>query len=128
MLSHLSLGVTDLARAAAFYDAVLAPLGAVRVWSAADAVGYGAPGGPDRLALFLVSDPSARVAAGPGFHLALTAPDLAAVHAFHRAALAHGGTCDGEPGPRPQYGPAYYAAFVRDPDGHKLEAKATAPR
>ncbi len=120
MLSHLSLGVTDLVRSAAFYDAVLAPLGQVRVWETPTAVGYGAPGGPDRLALF--HRPHTH-AAGDGFHLAFFAPDAAAVRAFHAAALHHGGQDEGAPGPRPRYGPDYFAAFVRDPDGHKLEAK-----
>lgn len=120
MLSHLSLGVTDLARSAAFYDAILSPLGQVRVWENERGVGYGPPGGNDRLALFHRPDTHA---AGDGFHLAFFAPDDAAVHAFHAAALVHGGTDEGAPGPRPRYGPSYYAAFVRDPDGHKLEVK-----
>ena len=61
-------------------------------------------------------------APGPGFHLAFDAADPAAVDRFHAAALEHGGSDDGPPGPRPQYGPTYYAAFVFDPDGNKLEA------
>ncbi len=59
---------------------------------------------------------------GPGFHLAFDAADPAAVDRFHTAALRHGGTDDGAPGPRPEYSPTYYAAFVLDPDGNKLEA------
>jgi catechol 2,3-dioxygenase-like lactoylglutathione lyase family enzyme len=113
MLSHLSLGVTDLARSGAFYDAVLAPLGVVRVWSSPRGLGYGPPGANDRLALF--PHPGATVAAGPGFHLALGACSRADVDRFHEAALAHGGTCEGPPGPRGDYSPTYYAAFVRDP-------------
>jgi catechol 2,3-dioxygenase-like lactoylglutathione lyase family enzyme len=120
MLGHLSFGVDQLARAIAFYDAVLAPLGYVRVWTDAKAAGYGAPGGPDRLALF--ERPGQTVAPGPGFHLAFVAPDRPAVDAFHRAALASGGKDAGAPGLRPHYSPTYYAAFVVDPDGHKLEA------
>jgi catechol 2,3-dioxygenase-like lactoylglutathione lyase family enzyme len=119
MLGHLSFGVMDLDRAVTFYDAVMAPLGAVRVWSGAKGAGYGPPGGEDRLALFAKVDASAP---GPGFHLAFDAPDHAAVDAFHAAALANGGEDRGAPGPRPQYSPTYYAAFVTDPDGHKLEA------
>ncbi|MEW6279498.1 MAG: VOC family protein [Candidatus Eremiobacterota bacterium] len=119
MISHVSLGVRELERAARFYDAVLEPMGYVRVWCHPDAVGYGEPGGDDRLALFQRSDARG---AGPGFHLAFEAPTEAAVEAFHAAALAGGGTDDGTPGLRPQYGSGYYAAFVRDPDGHKLEA------
>ncbi len=119
MLGHLSFGVRDLDRAMAFYDAITAPLGVVRVWSGPKGAGYGPPGGQDKLALFPRIDAHAP---GPGFHLALDAPDHAAVDAFHAAALAHGGEDRGAPGPRPQYSPTYYAAFVMDPDGHKLEA------
>ena len=119
MLGHLSFGVKDLVRAAAFYDAVLAPLGFVRVWDTAKGVGYGPQGGNDKLALFPVETP---VAPGAGFHLAFDAPDREAVDGFHAAALAAGGADLGAPGLRPRYGETYYAAFVRDPDGHKLEA------
>jgi catechol 2,3-dioxygenase-like lactoylglutathione lyase family enzyme len=119
MLGHLSFGVADLARAVAFYDAALGALGCVRVWITETQAGYGLPGGTDRLALKLQAGP---MPPGPGFHLAFVAPDRAAVDAFHAAALRHGGTDEGAPGPRPHYGPSYYAAFVRDPDGHKLEA------
>ena len=120
MLGHLSFGVHDLARAAAFYDAVLAPLGFVRVWSHDRAAGFGPQGGGDKLALF--AKPNQVVPPGPGFHLAFDAPSRAAVDAFHAAAIAAGGTDAGAPGPRPQYGPTYYAAFVIDPDGYKIEA------
>jgi len=120
MFSHISLGVTDLDRSAAFYDAILAPLGQVRVWDVSGGVGYGEPGGPDRLALFERPDTHA---AGPGFHLGFVATSKEAVHAFHDGALTHGGKDEGGPGPRPRYGASYYAAFVRDPDGHKLEVK-----
>ena len=120
VLGHLSFGVADLNRSTAFYDAVLAPLGAVRVWSEPDQVGYGPEGGGDRLALKL--QPSPVTPPGPGFHLAFDAPSRAAVDAFHAAALAHGGRDTGAPGLRPHYGPSYYAAFALDPDGYKLEA------
>ena len=119
MLDHVSLGVRDLSRSMAFYDAVLAPLGQVRVWTdERRAAGYGAPGGNDKLALF--ARPEAH-AAGPGTHLALTATSDAAVEAAWTAALASGGSDEGAPGQRPHYGAGYFAAFVRDPDGHKLE-------
>ncbi|MEM1416653.1 MAG: VOC family protein [Myxococcota bacterium] len=121
MVSHLSLGVSDLARARAFYDAALAPLGIVRVWQTEGALGYGEPGGADELALFVTGEP---LPEAPRFHLAFWAPDRPSVDAFHAAALAAGGSDEGRPGPRPRYGEGYYAAFVRDPDGHKLEAKA----
>lgn len=120
MLHHLSFGVSDLARAAAFYDAALGALGYVRVWTAPDAIGYGEAGRGDRFAIKLKPGPLA--APGPGFHVAFAAADADAVRRFHAAALAHGGRDHGAPGPRPHYGPRYYAAFVIDPDGHAIEA------
>ncbi len=119
MLHHLSIGVRDLASATGFYDAVLETLGFERVWTDPDAVGYGPPGEGDKLA---VVARQGAAAPGAGFHLALEAPDRAAVDAFHATALAKGGTDDGPPGLRPQYSPTYYAAFVVDPEGWKLEA------
>lgn len=120
VLGHLSFGVADLERAVAFYDGVLATLGYVRVWSDVEAAGYGEAGGTDKLALFARSDLASPP--GPGFHLAFTAPSRAAVDAFHAAAIRLGGGDHGAPGARPHYGPTYYAAFVTDPDGYKLEA------
>ncbi len=120
MLGHISFGVDDLARSAEFYERVLAPLGYVRVWSKPDAAGFGEKGGGDKLALFAKTG-MVRVP-GPGFHLAFTAPSRDAVDAFHREALRADGRDIGAPGPRPQYSPTYYAAFVLDPDGYKLEA------
>lgn len=119
MLHHISLGVADLQRSAAFYDAALGALGYVRVWTDESAIGYGQPGGGDKLAIkqrVPVAPP------GPGFHVAFTAPDQRSVARFHEAALQHGGHDNGAPGLRPHYGPAYYAAFVVDPDGHPIEA------
>jgi catechol 2,3-dioxygenase-like lactoylglutathione lyase family enzyme len=119
MLSHLSFGVKDLALATAFYEKALAPLGVVCVWRNERGSGFGPPGGEDKLALF--NRPGAH-APGAGFHLCFEAKDLAAVDAFHTAALAAGGTDAGAPGLREHYSPTYYAAFVIDPDGYKLEA------
>jgi catechol 2,3-dioxygenase-like lactoylglutathione lyase family enzyme len=118
MLDHVSLAVSDLRRSSSFYDVVLGALGVVRVWTKERAVGYGLPGGEDRLALF------AKEAVTPsrGSHLAFTARAESQVRAFHDAAMAAGGTDDGPPGPRPGYGPGYMAAFVKDPDGHRLES------
>ncbi|QND52181.1 VOC family protein [Phyllobacterium sp. 628] len=126
MLHHISFGVSDLDRAAVFYDAALAPLGYVRVWEDIrlgepdQAVGYGLPGGGDKLAL--KHRPEGQRPPGPGFHLAFAAPNRQAIDAFHAAALAHGGKDNGGPGLRPDYGPHYYAAFVIEPDGHHIEA------
>lgn len=130
MLHHLSLGVRDIARTAAFYDAALAPLGYGRVWSdirpgePGQAIGYGPPGGGDKLALKQHGDAAAP---GPGFHIAFAAPNRQAVDAFHKAALAAGGRDNGPPGLRHDYGPTNYAAFVIDPDGHRLEAVFKGP-
>jgi catechol 2,3-dioxygenase-like lactoylglutathione lyase family enzyme len=109
MLGHLSFGVRDLERTTRFYDSALAPLGYMRVWTSERGVGYGETEGEDRLTLFLRADASAP---GPGFHLAFDAATQAAV----------GGSDAGPPGLRPHYGASYYAAFVVDPDGYKLEA------
>jgi catechol 2,3-dioxygenase-like lactoylglutathione lyase family enzyme len=125
MLHHLSLGVIDIERSACFYDAALAALGYGRVWSDIrpgeqnQAVGYGKPGGGDELALKQVADVPGDL---PGFHVAFSAPSIAAVKQFHKAAVAAGGRDNGPPGLRPQYGPTYFAAFVVDPDGYRLEA------
>jgi len=120
MLHHISFGVTNLERSAAFYDATLSALGYVRVWADETAVGYGHPGGDDKLAIKLQSVKA--VPPGPGFHLAFSAPSREAVALFHAEALKNGGTDNGAPGLRPDYGDNYYAAFVVDPDGYRVEA------
>jgi catechol 2,3-dioxygenase-like lactoylglutathione lyase family enzyme len=120
MLHHLSFGVSDLTRSAAFYEATLSALGYVRVWSDKTAVGYGYPGGGDKLAIKLQR--TGVVAPGPGFHVAFAAPSREAVARFHDEALRHGGKDNGPPGLRPDYGENYYAAFVIDPDGYRIEA------
>ena len=124
MLHHISLGVRDLAHAGAFYDAALGALGFRRVFEDATAIGYGLIDNQDLLCLKLRAEATAP---GAGFHLALTAPSHAAVDAFHAAALRIGGRDNGAPGPRPDYGPHYYAAFLVDPDGHRIEAVINAP-
>ena len=118
MLHHASLPVSDLGRASALYDAALAPLGYRRVASSEMFSGYGVEDGRDMFALMQVT-PS--VAAGPGFHLAFAAPSRSAVDQFHHAALCHGARDHGGPGLRPHYGPTYYAAFILDLDGHRIE-------
>ncbi|QCI68356.1 VOC family protein [Phreatobacter stygius] len=120
MLSHLSFGVADLARTTVFYDAVMAALGHSRVWTSDKGVGYGPNAREEKLTLFLTPGPVQPP--GPGFHLAFAAPGRDAVDRFHAAALAHGGADHGAPGLRLNYSPTYYAAFVIDPDGYKLEA------
>lgn len=121
MIDHLSHGVADLDRALAFYDAALGGLGHVRVWSHERGAGYGPPGAVDEPFAIHAAGTAAR-APGAGCHLAFAAADRAAVDAFHAGAVAAGGTDDGPPGLRPRYGEGYYAAFVIDPDGYRLEA------
>lgn len=118
-ISHVSLGTNDYARAVAFYDTVLATIGCRRIMEHGEATGYGRV-----FPEFWIQRPFDGGAATPGngTHVAFLAPDRASVDAFHRAALAAGGRCDGPPGLRPEYHPQYYACFVRDPDGHKIEA------
>jgi catechol 2,3-dioxygenase-like lactoylglutathione lyase family enzyme len=122
MFDHLSVGVENLDRAAAFYDASLAPLGYVRLTQNARHVSYGPEGftGEPPFAI-LAAGPDAR-SPGPGFHLAFVAASRDAVDRFHAAALGAGGVDEGPPGIRENYDPGYYAAFVRDLDGHRLEA------
>ncbi|MDH0863873.1 VOC family protein [Mitsuaria sp. GD03876] len=119
MLHHLSFGVASLARSVRMYDGALAALGLRRVYEDDTAIGYGVEDGED---VFCVKQRPDAAPPGPGFHLAFSAPSRAAVDAFHTAAIAAGGTDNGAPGLRPHYGPTYYAAFVVDPDGHRVEA------
>ncbi|MBL6457667.1 VOC family protein [Belnapia sp. T6] len=111
MFDHIGLRVRDLAASRRFYAAVLAPLGHV----AAEGDGFGPPGAPG---LWLHESGEA----GRGAHLAFRAASHAAVAAFHAAGLAVGGRDNGAPGPRPDYGPRYYAAFLIDPEGNNVEA------
>jgi catechol 2,3-dioxygenase-like lactoylglutathione lyase family enzyme len=119
MLHHVSLPVEDLERAVTLYDAALGALGYRCVCRGPGFAGYGVEDGKDKLALKQTAGP---VAAGRGFHLALAAPSRAAVDAFHEAALQNGASDNGAPGLRPHYGPSYYAAFIIDLDGHRIEA------
>ncbi|MCE9572951.1 MAG: VOC family protein [Deltaproteobacteria bacterium] len=114
MFDHLGIRVTDLAASVRFYTAALAPLGLVLASHDASGAGFGPPGAP---ALWL----SPGAAAGP-VHVAFRAASPAAVLAFHRAGLEAGGRDNGRPGPRPDYGPTYHAAFLLDPDGNNVEA------
>lgn len=119
IVHHVSIGTNDLERAVAFYDAVLATVGARKLYEFPGAAAYGRSS-PE----FWVGLPIDGKAAAPGNggHFCFIAPSQEAVQAFYDAALAAGGADDGAPGLRPDYGPDYYACFVRDPDGHKIEA------
>jgi catechol 2,3-dioxygenase-like lactoylglutathione lyase family enzyme len=118
---YLTLGTNDLARAARFYDAALAPLGMIRRATEPTEVGYGLP--EDRRTRLWITQPfdGKPATVGNGSMPALLAPSQEAVKAFHAAALAQGGSDEGAPGLRP-HGPAFFAAYVRDPDGNKLSA------
>lgn len=120
MLHHLSFAVAKIDRAAAFYDAVLAPLGYRRVYVSDNFIGYGTEDNNDKFAVW--ETPDEVVAPARGFHLAFTAPSRDAVDAFFKAAMRAGGTDRGAPGVREAYGADYYAAFVIDPDGYHIEA------
>ncbi|MDB6079914.1 MAG: glyoxalase/bleomycin resistance protein/dioxygenase family protein [Akkermansiaceae bacterium] len=125
MLHHLSFAVSDLDRSAAFYDAALAPLGYVRVWDDSEAVGYGNPGGGDKFAI--KARPGNLAVPGEGFHIAFAAPSREAADRFFAAALHHGGQDNGGSGLCPEYDDHYYAAFVIDPDGYRIEAVINQP-
>jgi len=119
LIDHTGIGVSDVARSAAFYDAVLAALGINRVMqmppdTGADGVAYGIDHPVFWIDRFHPHD--ARN------HTAFAARSRDEVDAFHAAALANGGTDNGPPGLRPDYTPSYYAAFVLDPDGNNMEA------
>jgi catechol 2,3-dioxygenase-like lactoylglutathione lyase family enzyme len=123
MIDHIGFAVSDIGRARNFYRAALGPLGIELMMeygpemtqAGGTAIGFGRDGNP----FFWVGD-NERV--GEGTHVAFKAETRAQVDAFHAAALAAGGRDNGAPGPRPHYGPNYYAAFVLDPDGVNIEA------
>ena len=119
MIAYSTLGVNDMARATAFYDAVFAPLGAVRDTTSATWTGYVRAGDRGR---FFLTRPFDRQPAtsGNGVMLAFLAEDRTSIDAFYAAALAHGGVDEGPPGVREGMNPVFYAAYVRDPDGNKL--------
>lgn len=130
MIDHISLPVADIDRARAFYDAVLATVGYKRMMDFGRTAGYG-----EDHPHFWIGAPEDGAACSPagvqsGVHVAFRAPTREAVDAFHAAALSAGGADNGAPGLRPRYHPDYYAGFVIDPDGNRIEAvchTATAP-
>jgi len=122
MLDHVSIQCADMQASAAFYDAVLAPLGGSRLMDFGVAMGYGVAPNPD----FWLGEQNS----GTGFresHIAFSATDRAAVRAFFDAAVATGAEVLHEPRVWPEYHPNYYGAFVRDPDGNNVEAVCHAP-
>ncbi len=120
MIDHVSVAVRDIHAVEAFYGALLAPLGMTKLHEWPDAaVGFG-----KKYPEFWINARAAmdRVADDSGAHVCLRAPSAEAVDAFHAAALKAGGTSYGAPGLRPEYHQTYYAAFIRDPDGNRIEA------
>jgi catechol 2,3-dioxygenase-like lactoylglutathione lyase family enzyme len=119
MFDHVSIGVADIARSKKFYDAALKPLGYSRLSDGETSLGYG----DKAVALWLgATQKPVKADTDSGLHFCFVAPNRAAVDAFHANALKAGGTDNGKPGVRTDYGPKYYAAFAIDPDGYRLEA------
>lgn len=119
MIHHVSIGVRNIAASKAFYDAALSAIGYTCLSADDASLGYG----KDSVA-FWVSQSDRPVGSDPksGLHFCFTAPTRRSVEVFYEAALATGGRDNGEPGLREDYGPNYFAAFVVDPDGYRIEA------
>ncbi len=121
MIAHISIGVGDIDRSKRFYDTVLESLGYKCIRAARTLSGYGY--GRDSIALWMVSaERPVPADEKSGLHVCFMAPSADAVEAFHAAALRSGGQDNGAPGLRPEYSPDYYAAFIIDPDGYRIEA------
>jgi len=121
MIAHISIGVRDINKSRAFYDAALTPLGYRRIRAARSLVGYGY--GADSISFWVFSaERPVPADEKSGLHFCFAAPDAAAVDAFHAAALRAGGRNNGAPALRSVYDPDYYAAFIIDPDGYRIEA------
>ena len=118
MIDHVSIGARDITKAKAFYDAALKPIGYSCLSSSEGSLGYG-----KEHAAFWINVSLSPVPPDPnsGLHFCFVAPTRKSVDAFHQAAIRHGGRDNGEPGLRTDYGANYYAAFVVDPDGYRIE-------
>ena len=119
MIDHVSIAVRDLAGSARFYEAVLATLGYARIVTRPGTIGFG-----KKYPEFWLNERRAMTPVDPdsGVHVCLRARGADAVQAFHATAIKAGGTSDGEPGPRSGQIKGYYAAFIRDPEGNRIEA------
>jgi catechol 2,3-dioxygenase-like lactoylglutathione lyase family enzyme len=119
MIDHVSFGVRDVAKTKRFYEAALKPLGYKCLSAGEGSLGYGS----DAVMLWISStDDPVPADMKSGLHFCFAAPNARSVDAFHAAALSNGGRDNGKPGLRADYGPGYYAAFVIDPDGYRIEA------
>ena len=119
MIDHISIGVRDIAKTKRFYDAALKPLGYTCLSEGAGSLGYGR----DAVALWIsAAEHPVPADEQSGLHVCFAAPTRKSVDTFHAAALRSGGHDNGKPGVRRDYGPDYYAAFVVDPDGYRIEA------
>jgi catechol 2,3-dioxygenase-like lactoylglutathione lyase family enzyme len=119
MIDHISIGVRNVAASKRFYDAALQPLGYTCLSDSSESLGYGAKAP----ALWInVTDRPVVADSRSGLHLCFRAANRKAVDGFHAAGLASGGRDNGPPGQRPDYGAGYYAAYLIDPDGYRLEA------
>jgi catechol 2,3-dioxygenase-like lactoylglutathione lyase family enzyme len=119
MINHVSIGVRDIARTKRFYDAALKPLGFTCLSQGEASLGYG----DDGVALWIsIAERPVPSDEKSGLHVCFDAPTRASVDAFHKAALTAGGRDNGQPGLRADYDPDYYAGFVIDPDGYRIEA------
>jgi catechol 2,3-dioxygenase-like lactoylglutathione lyase family enzyme len=124
MIDHISIGVRDIAKTKRFYDAALKPLGYTCLSEGAGSLGYGR----DAVVLWIsAAERPVPSDEQSGLHVCFTAPTRKSVNAFHATALRSGGRDNGKPGVRGDYGPDYYAAFVVDPDGYRLEAYCNQP-
>lgn len=119
MIHHVSVGTNDLARSRRFYDAVLPTIGLAFMAEDEEGIGWGSGQMTFSVQVPVDGKPAT---VGNGGHICFAAENRVAVDRFHAAALASGGSSDGEPGLRPKYDENYYGAFVRDPDGNKMEA------
>eukprot|EP00741_Cyanophora_paradoxa_P019511 tig00021127_g18834.t1 len=126
MFDHLSIGCSDMQRSQTFYDACMPALGYKRLMGSSWMAIYG-PDGEPRFFVSTRGEAAEQLGKARGMHIAFRAPSRQAVDEWHRAAVAAGGKDNGAPGPRAQYHPNYYAAFVMDPDGWRLEAVCHTP-
>jgi catechol 2,3-dioxygenase-like lactoylglutathione lyase family enzyme len=125
MIDHVSIAVRDLEACGRFYETLLAALGHARLVTRPGTIGFG-----KKYPEFWLNERRSIIAvdADSGTHICLRAASVDAVQAFHAAAVAGGGQSYGAPGPRPEYSAGYYAAFIRDPEGNKIEAATFAAR